>query len=85
MINEEFFDEPVSVVAAMDEEGNLNLQRVTWQTKKYPIIAVGRQWDEADGRHVLAEAADGTRFELQLRRDDLVWRVKRVWREQLAA
>ena len=85
MINEEFFDEPVSVVATMDEEGNLALQRVTWQAKKYPIIAVGRQWDEADGRHVLAEAADGTRFELQLRREDFVWRVKRVWREQSAA
>ena len=85
MSNEEFFDEPVSVVAAMDEEGNLNLQRITWQAKKYTIIAVGRQWDEADGRYVLAEAADGTRFELQLRREDFVWRVKRVWREQFAA
>ena len=85
MINEEFFDEPVSVVATMDEEGNLTLQRVTWQAKKYPIITVGRQWDEADGRHVLAEAADGTRFELQLRREDFVWRVKRVWRAPLVA
>ncbi len=85
MINEEFFDEPVSVVATMDEEGNMTLQRVTWQAQKYPIIAVGRQWDEADGRHVLAEAADGTRFELQLRREDFVWRVKRVWRAPLVA
>lgn len=85
MINEEFFDEPVSVAATMDEEGNLTLQRVTWQAKKYLIIAIGRQWDEADGRHVLAEATDGTRFELQLRREDFVWRVKRVWRASLVA
>jgi hypothetical protein len=85
MINEEFFDEPVSVVSVMDEAGNLNLQKVTWQAKKYPITAVGRQWDEGDGRHVLVEAADGTRFELQLGREDLIWRVKRVWRASLAA
>jgi hypothetical protein len=85
MITEEFFDEPVSVVSAMDEGGNLNLQKVTWQTKKYPITAVGRQWDEGDGRHVLVEAADGTRFELQLGREDLIWRLKRVWRNLMGA
>ncbi|MBI1876979.1 MAG: hypothetical protein HYR94_01860 [Chloroflexi bacterium] len=80
MTNEEFFDEPVSVVAAMDDEGNLRPQRVTWQNRQYRITAVGRQWDEADGRHVLAEAAGGVRFELQLRREDFVWRIRRVWR-----
>jgi hypothetical protein len=84
MTNEEFFDEPVRVVAAMDDEGNLNPQRLTWQRRKYRISAVGRQWDEADGRHVLAEASDGTRFELQLRREDFIWRVRRVWRVLLA-
>jgi len=85
MTNEEFFDEPASVVAAMNDEGNLSPQRVTWQKHKYRIISVGRQWDETDGRHVLAEAADGTRFELQLRRQDFAWRVRRVWRAPLVA
>lgn len=79
MTNEEFLDEPVSVVAAMDDEGKLDPQRVTWRARKYRITAVGRQWDEADGRHVLVETADSTRFELQLRREDFVWRLKRVW------
>lgn len=85
MTNEEFFDEPANVVAAMDGEGNLNPQRFTWQKHKYRIISVGRQWDEADGRHVLVEAVDGTRFELQLRRQDFGWRVRRVWRAPLVA
>jgi hypothetical protein len=85
MSNEEFLDEPVRVVAAMDGEGKLDPQRVTWQRRKYRITAVGRQWDEAGGRHVLVEAADGTRFELQLRREDFAWRVKRVWRAVAAA
>lgn len=85
MTNEEFLDEPIRVVAAMDGKGKLDPQRITWQTRKYRITAVGRQWDEADGRHVLVEAADGTRFELQLRREDFAWRVKRVWRAVAAA
>jgi hypothetical protein len=85
MTNEEFLDEPASVVAAMDSDGNLSLQRVIWRGHKYRITAVGRQWDEAGGRHVLVEAADGTRFEVLLRREDFAWRVKRVWRALGAA
>ena len=85
MNNEEFLDEPAFVVAAMDDEGKFDPQRITWQTHKYRITSVGRQWDETDGRHVLVEAADGTRFELQLRREDFTWRVKRVWRTAAVA
>jgi hypothetical protein len=85
MTNEEILDEPATVVAAMDEEGKLDPQRVTWQGHKYRITAVGRQWDETGGRHVLAETADGTRLELQLRREDFAWRVKRVWRAAAVA
>ena len=80
MTNEEILDEPARVVATMDDEGKLDPQRVTWQGRQYRITAVGRQWDEAGGRHVLVEVAGGTRFELQLRREDFTWRVKRVWR-----
>jgi hypothetical protein len=85
MTNEEFVDERVSVVAAMDGEGQMNPQRVTWQARKYRITSVGRQWDEEDGRHILVETVDGTRFELLLRREDFVWRIKRVWRTLVAA
>lgn len=85
MNHEEFFDDPASVTAAIDEEGKLDPQRVTWRGHKYKVTAVGRQWDEAEGRHVLVEAAGGTRFELQLRREDFTWRVRRVWRVLAAA
>ena len=46
------------------------------------------RWEDVTAewvRDVLVEAADGTRFELQLRREDLAWRVKRVWRAAAAA
>jgi hypothetical protein len=85
MTNEEFVDERVSVVAAMNDEGQVNPQRLTWQARKYRITSVGRQWDEEDGRHILAETVDSTRFELLLQREDFVWRIKRVWRAPLVA
>jgi hypothetical protein len=85
MINTEFFDELISVTCFIDAQGHTNLQNLTWRGKQYTIVAVGRQWDEDDGRHVMAEAADNTRFELQLRREDLIWRVKKVWRAQILA
>lgn len=85
MNHEEFFDEPASVTVEINDEGILNPQRVAWQGHKYKVTAVGRQWDEADGRHVLVEAVGGTRFELQLRREDFAWRVRRVWRTVEAA
>ena len=43
------------------------------------------QWETDDGRHVLVEAAGGTRFELQLTRTDLLWRLLRTWPEELLA
>lgn len=85
MNHEEFFDESASVTAEINDEGRLNPQRVVWQGHKYKVIAVGRQWDEADGRHVLVETTGGTRLELQLRREDFAWRVRRVWRAVGAA
>lgn len=84
MVHEEFFEDPVKVLCSMDDQGHTIPQTVTWQDKPYPIVTVGRQWDEDDGRHIMAEAADGTRFELQLQRDNLIWYVRRVWRAQVA-
>lgn len=84
MIQMELLDEPVRVKAAMDDEGQITPQKMTWQERRYPLVAVGRQWDEEDGRHVLVESADGTRFELLLSRRDFAWRVKKVWRGQVA-
>jgi len=84
MTNTEIFFEPVGVTAAVDAQGHTHLQSLTWQEQAYTIVAVGRQWDEANGRHIMAEAANGTRFELQLSREDLIWYVRKVWRTQAA-
>lgn len=83
MPSTEIFFEPVGVSATVDAQGHFDqIHSLTWQEQTYTIIAVGRQWNEANGRHVMAEAADGTRFELQLNREDLIWYVRKVWRVQ---
>ena len=78
-------DDPINVTCAIDEAGQITLHRLTWRGQVHTIIAIGRQWDEEDGRHVLAEAGDGTRFEALLRREDFTWRAKQVWRPELWA
>ena len=78
-MNPEFCNEPVSVVAHMGGESEIMPQTIIWRDKQYYLTAVGRQWDETDGRHILVEAADSTRFELELRREDFTWRVRKVW------
>ena len=85
MVNPEFFDDPIEITLTTDSQGQLTLRNFIWQGQQYAVVAVGRQWDEDDGRHVMAEAADGVRFELQLRRQDLIWYVRRVWRTEFSA
>jgi hypothetical protein len=85
MMNTEYFDEPISVTASLNDQGQTTLQKLTWRDQQYTIVGVGRQWDQEEGRHIMAEAADGTRFEIQLRRQDLIWYIRKVWRQQLAA
>ncbi len=79
MGNPEYLDEAVAVTAWTGSDGQVTPHNLTWQNRQYQVGAVGRQWDETDGHHVLVEAADGTRFELLLRREDLVWHLRRVW------
>ncbi len=79
MSNMEMLDEAVAVTATMDSLGQFVPQRLEWRDRTFTLVNVGRQWDEASGRFVLTEATDGTRFELQLRREDLTWRVRKIW------
>jgi hypothetical protein len=85
MTNTEIYNDPIHINGTIDEQGHVTIRELNWEGQPYTIVAIGRQWDETDGRYVMAEAADGTRFELQLRREDLIWHVKRVWRVQMAA
>ena len=85
MTQTKFHDETIAVTASFDQAGQIRPASLTWRGQDYPLISVGRQWDAEDGRHVLVEAARGDRFEIQLSRKDLLWRLKRSWPEELVA
>ena len=81
----EFFDDPIGLTCSIDEQGQVKVQRMVWQERAYTIVTEGRQWRDEEGRHAMVQAADTTRFEIVLSREDLIWRVKKVWRPQAAA
>lgn len=81
----EMYDDPVEVTALMTGHNQLRPQELVWRGQSYALVSVGRQWDEDEGRFILTEAADGARFELQLRREDFTWRLRKVWPPMLMA
>jgi len=83
MADTKFFNEAITVTASIDRDGQTNPKSFSWQGQNYVLISVGRQWEADDGRHVLVEAANGDRFEIQLSREDLVWYLRRAWQEEL--
>jgi hypothetical protein len=85
MSTTEFFEDPIKVTGSMDERGQATLQSFTWRGQRHTVVGIGRQWDDEAGRHLLVETADGAHLEVQLQREDLIWYVRRVWRQQMAA
>ena len=85
MTEQKFFDEPVTVTAQIDHTGHVTPSSLTWGEHDYQLISIGRQWESEEGRHVLVEAAGGNRFEIQLSRQDLLWRLCRSWTEEMTA
>jgi hypothetical protein len=79
MTNVAYFDDVITVTAAISPDGQTSPKTFTWQGRHYSMTIVGRQWESEDGRHILVESAGGDRFELQLSRADLLWHLKRVW------
>ena len=84
MADTKFFNEPIMVTASIGRDGQTIPKSLGWHGENHTLIAVGRQWEADDGRHVLVEAANGDRFEIQLSREDLVWYMRRAWQEELA-
>jgi PncC family amidohydrolase len=72
-------DQEVAVEAQFQADGEIQPTAFTWRGSRRTIAGLGRQWDESDGRHVLVEATDGSRFELCLTSADHTWRLKRAW------
>ena len=74
-----FGDEAVAVEAHFLPDGKVQPTAFTWRGRRWIVSGLGRQWDDADGRHVLVLVADGSRFELCLTLPQTGWRLLRAW------
>ena len=77
MIPPQIIDETITVDANLGG-GKIRPHSLTWRKKKYTIISVGRQWLEADLRHILIELHDGSRMEIMMY-TNLTWQLHRYW------
>ncbi len=85
MVDAKFSNALVGVTAFIDEQGHLAPQQMVLQGRTATVVSVGRQWTSDSGRHVLVETGDGARYELLLSREELLWRIKRMWPLEMAA
>ena len=94
-----FVDEPTVVDARFEADGQVRPRRFTWDRRWLNVTDVGRQWVDLEGRHVLVMAHAARQqgddagpvttgrytFELLLERENLVWRVVRLFDDVITA
>ena len=61
-----FVDEPTAVEARFETDGADGPRRFIWTQTWLDVSDVGRQWIDADGRHVLVTTGGRHTFELLL-------------------
>jgi hypothetical protein len=52
------------VEVRFDAEGAIRVLSFVWQGAKHPVTSQGRQWEAADGRHILVMTTGDRVFEL---------------------
>ena len=85
MAQTKFTDTLVRVTATFDESGHTRPEKLELNGRALSVVSIGRQWQTEQGRHILVETGDGARLELLLDRQQLLWRIKRIWPVELAA
>ena len=72
-------NDAIAVEARFLSDGTVRPTAFTWHGRRWSVAGLGRQWEDADGRHVLVVAPDESRFELCLTSDRSRWRLLRAW------
>ncbi len=67
---------PIEVDCTFDGDGRVRVRRIR-QGRPWQTVEQGRQWVDADGRHVLIMLA-GEVSELLLRADTLIWELRQL-------
>jgi len=78
-----FINKEISVKAQLDND-QLLPQSLIWNETIYAVTAIGRQWTDEAGKHILVELQDASRMEIIYSRD-FIWRLYRYWPPVLAA
>ncbi len=52
------------VEVRFDAEGGMTVLSFVWQGARHPVTSQGRQWEAADGRHILVMTTGDRMFEL---------------------
>ncbi len=73
-----FINESVDIEARFEAGGAVHPRRFMRGGAWHNVSDVGRQWVDADGRHVLVMTAGRQTFELLLERESLCWRIIRA-------
>ncbi len=66
-------NEAVEVVARFDESGKVIPISFVWEGVKRPILSLGRQWVQDDGRHFLVMTGEAQVYELAYRPEEMRW------------
>ncbi|MCA9865462.1 MAG: hypothetical protein KIS95_07600 [Anaerolineae bacterium] len=67
---------PVEVDCTFDEDGRVRVRRIRL-SRPWQIVEQGRQWADAEGRHVLLMLPNGA-HELLLRAETLTWELREL-------
>jgi len=75
--------ESVEVTARFEKDGKVVPLYLVWQGHRYTIDNTGRQWQAADGWHILTMTASGCMFELVFIAAENRWLLGRVEPDRL--
>ncbi len=64
---------PTRVSAQWEPAGRFIPRRFVWQDQEYLVESTGRQWEDADGLHILCMVPGGAVFDLIFRLQPAGW------------
>jgi PncC family amidohydrolase len=78
-------DMATDVEASLGADGHIMVRAFTWQGRRLMITSSGRQWQEADRRHVLVQTLSGETLELAVEMPAMRWTARLVGQRSLLA
>lgn len=69
--------EPVEVVAEFGLDGEIRPRSFSWKGADYPVVSIGRRWEESGSRHILVMVPGDRVFELVFQPASGLWHLRR--------